>query len=471
MTAPEGGPEIATDLDPVLVEWLGAVTGATRLTVARGIGGASRAGHAVDAHLADGTTSELWLRSDPGFGPQSQTLYSLRREAAVYRALGPTVMRVAALVAVHPELPAFLLQRARGESRFAQIAVPADQLSVARQFIEQLAALHHLDPSELDLPELGEIGSLRGHVLDEIAEWETQYRAAGGGVPVVTLALSWLREHLPSDDDWPVVLVQGDTGPGNFMFSGGELTAITDWELAHWGDLHDDLAWILVRDTLERFPDLPARIHDYEECSGRRVDPDRLNYFRVLAQLRATIGTLAGLRGRDGRAEIAWQLIYNTLHTRVLAESLAAASDVAIPEPLVIDDADARLSWVYDVALRDLRDVVGPALDDPFAATRVKGIARLVKYLRDSDRLAPGFEATERAELTELLAAPVEDIDAGRLALCDAIANGTIDAETALPYCLAQAARDTAVMRSAMGSLADRHITPVDTLQGGEVAP
>ena len=93
-------------------------------------------------------------------------------------------------------------------------------------------------------------------MLDEIAEWEQQYAAAGGGVPVITLACAWLRANVPDDGDWPVVLVQGDTGPGNFMFDGDHLVAVTDWELAHWGDLHDDLAWVLVRDTLERFPDL-----------------------------------------------------------------------------------------------------------------------------------------------------------------------------------------------------------------------
>ena len=34
-------------------------------------------------------------------------------------------------------------------------------------------------------------------------------------------------------------------------------------------------------------------------------------------------------------------------------------------------------------------------------------------------------------------------------------------------HCLAQAGRDTALMRGAMGVLADRHVTPVDHLLGG----
>jgi hypothetical protein len=50
--------------------------------------------------------------------------------------------------------------------------------------------------------------------------------------------------------------------------------------------------------------------------------------------------------------------------------------------------------------------------------------------------------------------------------LCDAISAGTVAPERALPYCLDQAARDTALMRSAMGVLADRHVTPVDQLAG-----
>ena len=261
------------ELDPRLVTWLGEVTGTDALEITRHTGGASRAGYAVDARLPDGTTRELWLRTDPGFGPQSATRYSLRREAGVYRALGPTPMLVAELVAVHPDLPAFLLQRVRGESRFAQIADAVTQESIARQFVDQLATLHRLDASALDLPELGAPGALLGHVLDEIAEWEQQYTAAGGGVPVISLACAWLRANVPAADGWPVVLVQGDTGPGNFMFDDDRLVAVTDWELAHWGDVHDDLAWVLVRDTLERFPDLEARFADYERVSGFTIEP------------------------------------------------------------------------------------------------------------------------------------------------------------------------------------------------------
>jgi aminoglycoside phosphotransferase (APT) family kinase protein len=455
------------DLDTDLERWIRAATKATRIDVHRAVGGASRAGYAVDAHLTDGTVRELWLRMDPGVGPQSATLYSLAREAAVYRALAPTPMRVAELVAVHPTRPAFLLTRVDGASRFAQVSNTADQVSIARQFMGQLAELHHLDPRTLGLKELGPPLAISTHVHQEIDEWETQYEAAGGGVPIVALAFAWLRAHVPADGDWPVVLVQGDTGPGNFMYSGGDLVAITDWELAHWGDLHDDLAWILVRDTLERFPDLDQRLLDYETYSGYRIDAERLRYFRVLAQVRATIGTLAGLSRRDARGEIAWQLIYNTLHARLLGEALAEAGDVPIPSPIATDGARGARDWMFEIALQDLRDIIVPALEDPFAATRAKGVARLLKYLEAADRMGAAFAADERVQLADLLGRPVADNEEGRRALCESLIAGVLAPEAALPYCLDQAARDTALMRDAMGELADRHVTPVDRLAGG----
>ena len=128
---------------------------------------------------------------------------------------------------------------------------------------------------------------------------------------------------------------------------------------------------------------------------------------------------------------------------------------------------DSERSWAFDVALADLRDVVLPALDDNFAATRTKGVARLLKYLREADRLGPAYAAQERDELGTLLGQPVDDIETGRRTLCSSVEQRALGARTVLAYCLRQSARDTAIMRGAMGSLADRHFTRVRQLQGG----
>ena len=104
---------------------------------------------------------------------------------------------------------------------------------------------------------------------------------AGGGVPVITLACAWSRANVPGADGWPVVLVQGDTGPGNFMYDDDRLVAVTDWELADWGDVHDDLAWVLVRDASSGSPTSRRVSPTTSVRSGVTIDAARLRYFRV----------------------------------------------------------------------------------------------------------------------------------------------------------------------------------------------
>ncbi|MEO8695309.1 MAG: phosphotransferase family protein [Acidimicrobiales bacterium] len=448
-------------LDPGMLDWIRDVTGAVTLRIERRSAGASRAGFAVDAVQPDGTITALWLRMDTGFGPQSQGIYTLRREAAVYRVLAPTPVKVAGLVALHPTREAFLLERLEGQNWFAEISDPVEQVTLASAFMGQLAELHRLDPRRLELPELGVPDCVSRHVIDELDIWDEQYRHQGEPEPVLVLALSWLRRHLPPDDEWPVVIVQGDTGPGNFMYRNGEIVAVTDWEMAHLGDLHDDLGWIYVRDLQERFTHMPDRLRDYEQASGRRIDLDRLRYFRVLAQTRCAIGTRNGVLVRDRRGEVANNLIYYALHLRLVVEALIAAEGLEFAAEPLPDTGDTTDSWVYDVALDELRDLIVPNLTDGFASRRAKGMARLIKYLREVDRLGAAARHAELADLSELLGYGCGDLQSARAELCDTIDAAAIDEQRVLHYCLRQSARDTQLMRPAMGALADRHYAPI----------
>lgn len=448
--------------DPAVVEWIERTAGGTVVELTQ-VAGGGRSGFAVDVAAGD-VDRRLFLQRGGRGGVGS--FMGFAREAEVYRALEPLGIPIPHVWGVDEDLDVFLVDRAEGQVWFRPPRDPDVAVAVAQDFMRHLATWHATPARKLELPSFGSVRSVRDHQRDQLAGIEALFEREDRAQPIDLLAraqLEYLVERVPDYDDEPVV-VQGDTGPGNFMFDGDRLVAVTDWELAHWGDVHDDLAWVLVRDTLERFPDLEARLSDYERASGFTIDPARLRYFRVLAQCRSTIGTLAGLRSRDARGEIAWQLIFNTLHTRLLAEALAEAEGLAPDPPLATEPDDGERSWAYDVALDDLRDVVLPALADDFAATRAKGVARLLKYLREADRLGPGFAAVERDELGALLGQPVDDVEPGRRALCAAIEHGTTTAGAVLPYCLRQSARDTAVARGAMGSLADRHFTPVRQL-------
>jgi hypothetical protein len=126
------------------------------------------------------------------------------------------------------------------------------------------------------------------------------------------------------------------------------------------------------------------------------------------------------------------------------------------------DTGDAANTWVYDVVLDELRELIVPNIVDGFASRRAKGTARLVKYLREVDRLGAAARDAELADLSELLGYECGDLVASRAALCDVIDAATIGEEQVLVYCQRQSARDTQLVRPAMGALADRHYAPLE---------
>jgi aminoglycoside phosphotransferase (APT) family kinase protein len=451
------GERTEIDVD-ALVQWVREVTGAVDVRAERRSAGASRAGYAVDATFLDGTTRPLWLRADTGFGPQSHTKYTVRREAEVYRALRDTAVGVPVLVAMHPEREAFLAERLEGRNWFAEIESERARLAIAGEYMTRLAALHALDPGQLDLPSFGAPTRVSDHVGEELDEWTRQAQQHAEPDPVLSWALRWLRANVPPDGDWPVVLVHGDAGPGNFLYEDDRVVAVMDWEMAHYGDLHDDLGWVYVRDVQERFPSLPDRMRDYERAAGRRIDLGRLRYFRVLAQARCAIGTRNGLLAGDSRGEIANHLIYSTLHQRLLVEALgdALGHPVLDTAPLA-PEADA-VAWMYDVALDDLRDVIVPAIGDGFATRRAKGLARLLKFLRAEHALGAVARAEERDDTAALVGA---DVTPDRAALCAAIGRGELDDEALLWWSARATARATQIAAAAMGALATRHYQPL----------
>ncbi len=108
----------------------------------------------------------------------------------------------------------------------------------------------------------------------------------------------WLADHLPSKED--AVLCHGDFRTGNFLVMPDGLSAILDWEFAHWGARAFDLAWICVRDW--RFGQLALPVGGfarrepflaaYEEASGVRVEPSRLHWWEVFGNLAWAVGSV-----------------------------------------------------------------------------------------------------------------------------------------------------------------------------------
>ena len=166
---------------------------------------------------------------------------------------------------------------------------------IAPQFIDLLVKVHlwnDWQPSQLPNYALPAKGTT------EAAEYQINLWAKAWvidkvePVPLITFTETWLRENAPVCDE--PCLLHCDYRIGNFLFEepSGKITAILDWELAHFGDFHEDLAWVLhpffgTNNGKNEFLvcGLMPRayfIAEYQRLSGRTVNVKTLKYYEVM---------------------------------------------------------------------------------------------------------------------------------------------------------------------------------------------
>ena len=453
--------ESGTQLPEPIVEWIGDVTGGAVERTDRRPGGARKEAWFVDVRRPDGELSELFLRFDRSDPSRTGDPWTLHREASVYVALQGTEVPVPEVVAVHPSEQAMLTVRVIGENWFSRIRDPEEALTTARDFVTKLAALHRIDVRTLDLPYFPEPTSVQQLVQHELDEWEACLEHRGGDPdPALRFSLDWLRDNVPAYDG-PIVLVQGDTGPGNFMYADGKVVAVVDWELAHLGDPMDDIAWLSLRAVQEPFTHFPDRLTEYVELSGHAIDEDRVHYYQVMAETKLLVmghRPGGGVAQRAGGGDVGNGLIYGILHRRLWLEAMSRLLDIEeqhAEEPPTAEDPETE--WLFEHVLTELREVVVPRISDPLALQRTKGLARIIKYLAEVQRHGAFYEECELENIDDALGARPESLREGRAAMAEAARTGALAPESYLRYLGRRFARENELLRPASGVLADRH--------------
>jgi aminoglycoside phosphotransferase (APT) family kinase protein len=460
----------STDLDAPVLGWIEAVAGG-RVAHAHQVAGGGRAGFAVDVQAADGRPLALFLQRGGRGGVGS--FMGFGREAEVYRALEPLGIPIPHVWGVDESRDVFLVDRAPGTVWFRPPPDPDEAVAVAQDFMRHLATWHAAGAAKLELPSFGPVRSVREHQLDQLAGIQDLFAREDQVLPIDLLArtqLDHLLHHVP-EYDGDAVLVQGDTGPGNFMYDGDRVTAIIDWELAHVGDPMDDIAWLSWRATQQGWPDFPTRIREYELASGIEVDAERVRYYRLNACAR--LGPRFGLAdmgegttrplGPAGVVDAAVDrfadgsgLVMNMLHRRMRLTAHADAMGIELPGREVDDEAGLRHhSELYDRVLAQLRDIVERA-DDRAVSNLAKGAARQVKYLKGLARNDRFFEEREVDDIGRLLGRAPTSVTEGRVELAAAAREGRVEPDDYLHYHWARLTRDDWIMREASGAMYDR---------------
>ncbi len=391
------------DQQAALASWAADLVGESSVALKRRPGGGSH-----QAWDVTGSSGTWFLRADAHV-PADDKHYTLRREAEVYRAVREIGLPSPAVLGVHPALEAVLLEHAVGDAAFARLD-PADQSAIIDDFAPWLARLHAADPRQLDLPGLGPVTTIGDAVQRELDLWEARLDRASVPDPILTACFQWLRGNIPDTGDLRPSLVQGDTGPGNFLHDRRRVTAFLDFELAHLGDPMEDLAWVGTRNAQEPVPDFERFLTVYATAAGIEPDRNRIRYHALFAELRiAALGTERQGGSADLEAEHGNRLIYGALHRRLTVEALAAAMGVAMPDIELAALADTDDTRYFDATLHQMQHRIAPEIVDPYPARLLKGLARIVKYLREVDRAGESHTIAELDDLRALLGEPPHD--------------------------------------------------------------
>lgn len=428
----------------------------------RGGGGASREGAELELSWPDGKKQRVYMNYDvlkAGAGDDD----AFMREAAILRALSgqhaAAGVRVAPFIAAIPDMRALISGYVSGEPNYNKLTSAETRKEVARDFMEQLARLHRIDVVTEPVEGMGPILP----VADLIRQRIDILRARNSGPawdPLIQISIDWLSDNVPANLP-PPVIVHGDAGPANFLYHAAKVTALLDWELVHYGDPMADLAMLAVRMLFQPFVSLPEAFAAYEAEGGHQVDLARVRYWRLLFQT----GFARSNRYNDPEAppppNLGMNMVYTTIHRRVLSEALAEVAGIAL-DPVNLPDApDAPRHRSFEIALDDIRSFIVPRLPDQQAAVKAKGMARLIKWWRDIERYEPGYLEAERREIGAALNMSFENHGAAWRAYCEQVRAGTLSRETAIRLINAHVTREAALMADAMGSLAKTRFMPL----------
>jgi aminoglycoside phosphotransferase (APT) family kinase protein len=257
------------------------------------------------SRLSGGANMESWafdwagegyvLRRAPSADYMADRPYGHVVEAALVRAAHAGGVKAPEVVGVLADADGmgtgYVMRRVVAEVSPAKI-LAAPPPSLIADLGRELARIHALPRAAI--PE----GIPLMDTAEALAELKARFLSYGGDRPAIALAIKWCEDHLPAPAE--PVLVHGDYRMGNVMVDADGLAAVLDWELAHRGDAHEDLAFGCM--TVWRFGQLdrPAfgvgslenYFTAYEAAGGLAVDRSRFRFWLVYRTLWWALGCL-----------------------------------------------------------------------------------------------------------------------------------------------------------------------------------
>ena len=452
--------ELQHDLPNGVLEWVESLAGGKVTRLERHV--ARREAWIVDVARPSGDCLEGFLRIDRD--PVARSNISLRKEAHIVQALGPTSIPVPVLHGWNDDLQTALFSRDPGRSDIDKLDDRLQQRAIMEDFIRVIARLHALDLDNLGLdPVIGERPSTPAEcALGDLDAQLANFAAFLDGYtdPLITYGVDWLRRHAPQSVA-RVALVQGDTGPVNFMFQGDRVSSVIDWEWGHYGDPMEDLGNICVREFWNPSGGLRGLFDLYAQESGIPYTRFSAQYYRIQQNVRGMIPIHAVCAHAHPRESVAWYLCYRYVGDRSTCEALAEAMGVDIERPEMPEGAGEK-DVLAEAAVYAQNQDVAPKIESAFAVSRAREVSTLLECMDRKRRYGPTLASIEVDEIGALLGKSEPDLASALTALDRALHARRLEDDAVIRYLSRKAYRDEWLFAPAVSLYPERRWSALD---------
>ena len=430
--------------DAGLCRWISEITGGGQVRAAERVGGgAFRASARIQLEGAP-KFSELFLKIDLGSAPA--TGYDLCREYELLLSLQDLPVRTPVVLGYSAALNAMAMLCLEGQADYTEIGEDTPwRLRIEQEFVESLVEVHRADLAALGFAAIPSGWSARAAMQADIKAWQDRLLAGVPAPDAVTLfAFAWLHARVPRQER-PAVLVQGDAGPGNFLFDRQGVTGLVDWEMAHLGHPLEDLGCVLARSLVQPMMNAERLMELYQAASGTTYSREELIYATVLLMTRFSVPIALALESGTTALDYGLTSAYFRLSQISMITLIAAAEGIAVDETSPPGGVTPEIGFELNYLQAMLGDVIRPALADAYSKYRLDGARALVGYIAKVVAQGPA-------------AAPVEPAAVRLAAYATTMMQGVTAIAPVLHGLLAQARYREALMSEMLGPLAGRRV-------------
>jgi aminoglycoside phosphotransferase (APT) family kinase protein len=208
-------------------------------------------GQSNPTYRVDAASGAFVLRRKP-FGPLLPSAHAVEREYRILSALAPLAFPVPRVYALCEDesvigVAFYVMELVEGRN-FTDGALPAltkgERAIVYQSMIDNLAALHRIDPEAAGLASFGRAGN---YFERQVARWIKQYRASETDrLEEMERLIRWLPATLPAESG--TAIVHGDYRIDNLIMDGDarKILAVLDWELSTLGDPLSDFSYFAM---------------------------------------------------------------------------------------------------------------------------------------------------------------------------------------------------------------------------------